>query len=113
MPSRPVPTEVPPDVAPHLPGLYAALLEQRRFRTDQLAGLDAETPTDDAHAEVLVTLRRGARVALADIDAALARLRHGRYGRCVRCDVAIPLERLEILPAVALCMACQRPESGA
>ena len=112
MPSRPlpVPTEVPPDVAPHLPALHAALLEQRRFRTDQLVGLGAEAPADDVRAEVLLTLRRAARVALSDIDSALARMGDGRYGRCVYCDATIPLERLEILPAVALCMACQRPE---
>jgi RNA polymerase-binding transcription factor DksA len=37
-------------------------------------------------------------------------MRSGRYGRCVHCEATIPLERLEILPAVALCMTCQRPE---
>jgi RNA polymerase-binding transcription factor DksA len=34
----------------------------------------------------------------------------GHYGRCTHCDATIPLERLEILPAVALCMTCQRAE---
>ena len=108
VPSAPAPS--PADLARHLPALRAALLEQRRFRADQLNQLQAEVPTDDAREEVTLTLRRAARVALADIDAALARMREGRYGRCVHCDTTIPLERLEILPAVALCMSCQRPE---
>lgn len=34
----------------------------------------------------------------------------GTYGRCVRCGAAVAVERLEILPAVALCMTCQRAE---
>jgi DnaK suppressor protein len=108
IPSAPAPS--PADLAGHLPALRAALLEQRGFRAEQLNQLQAEMPTDDAREEVTLTLRRAARVALADIDAALARMLEGRYGRCVHCDATIPLERLEILPAVALCMACQRPE---
>jgi RNA polymerase-binding transcription factor DksA len=107
-PSAPAPT--PADLTVHLPALRAALLEQRRFRAGQLGDLRAEAPTDHAREEVTLTLRRAALVALADIDAALARIRDGRYGRCVHCHTTIPLERLEILPAVALCMACQRPE---
>ena len=102
---------IPADIAHQLPALRAALLEQRRFRADQLGELRAEAPTDAAREEVALTLRRAARVALADIDAALARMREGRYGRCVHCDTTIPLARLEILPAVALCMTCQRPET--
>ena len=113
MPALPVPAPTPPDVARHVPGLRAALLEQRRFRTDQLSQLRAEAPADDAHAEVVATLRRAARVALTDIEAALDRMAAGRYGRCVNCDATIPLERLEILPYVALCMTCHRPDPAA
>lgn len=113
MPALPAPAPTPPDVARHLPALRAALLEQRRFRTDQLAQLRAEVPGDDAHAEVVATLCRAAGVALTDIDAALDRMRAGRYGRCVNCEATIPLERLEILPYVALCMTCHRPQTAA
>jgi DnaK suppressor protein len=96
------------DLREHVPALRIALLQQRRFRTEQLAGLRATVPADPAQEEVAETLRRGARIALAGIDAALDRMDVGRYGSCVRCAVPIPLERLEILPAVALCMTCQR-----
>jgi DnaK suppressor protein len=109
-PFAPAPT--PADLTDHLPALRAALLEQRRFRAGQLRELQAETPIDAAREEVTLTLRRAALVALADLDSALARMRAGRYGRCVQCDATIPLERLEILPAVALCMACQRPDAA-
>jgi DnaK suppressor protein len=98
------------DLDQHLPALRAALLQQRRFRIEQLDDLRRSAPGDDpAKEEVAETLRRGARVALDGIEAALDRMRHGRYGSCVRCSAPIPVERLEILPAVALCMTCQPP----
>jgi DnaK suppressor protein len=97
------------DLHKHLPALRTALLQQRRFRTEQLAGLRATVPAaDPVQEEVTDTLRRGARIALAGIEAALDRMDRGRYGACVQCATPIPLERLEILPAVALCMTCQR-----
>jgi len=108
VPSAPAPT--PPDLLRQLPALRVALLDQHRFRTDQLSRLRAEVPADDARGEVTASLRRAGRVALADIEAALDRMRTGRYGRCVACAGTVPLEQLEILPAVALCMDCQRAD---
>jgi RNA polymerase-binding transcription factor len=106
------------DLDRHLPALRSALLQQRRFRIAQLADLrkasqdDAAREHDDAaQEEVRATLRRGARIALAGIEAALARMDRGGYGACVECAAPIPVERLEILPAVDLCMTCQSPAS--
>lgn len=45
---------------------------------------------------------------LAAIDAALARLDEGTYGRCTSCHREIPFERLEARPWAALCIDCQR-----
>jgi DnaK suppressor protein len=95
-----------PDLDHHLPALRSALLQQRRFRIEQLADLRRSAPGDPAKEEVAQALRRGAEVALAGIEAALERMEHGRYGACVRCAAPIPVERLEILPAVDLCMTC-------
>jgi DnaK suppressor protein len=95
------------DLNRHLPALRSALLQQRRFRIEQLADLRTASPDDPAQAEVVETLRRGARIALRGVEAALARIDRGTYGTCVRCDAPIPVERLEILPAVDLCMTCQ------
>lgn len=101
------------DLRDHLPALRMALLQQRRFRIEQLADLWAAAPADPVQAAVTETLRHGAAVALAGIRAALARIDRGTYGRCVRCDAAIPVERLEILPAVDTCMTCRRTEDPA
>ena len=45
---------------------------------------------------------------LAAVDAAIARLDDGSYGRCVRCGNLIAPERLEALPWAAHCIECQR-----
>jgi DnaK suppressor protein len=85
-----------------------ALVEQRRFRLEQLAELGtAESAVPDQLGEVTAALQIAANAALTEIDAALGRLRNGSYGRCLGCQRPILPERLEILPAVALCMQCQ------
>jgi RNA polymerase-binding transcription factor DksA len=47
-----------------------------------------------------------ARVRLDDIDAALARLRAGVYGRCEQCAENISPQRLDARPAARLCIRC-------
>ena len=54
-----------------------------------------------------LALRDRAVARLAQVEAALARLDAGTYGRCTTCDVAIPAERLAALPWAALCITCQ------
>ncbi|MEZ5946474.1 MAG: TraR/DksA C4-type zinc finger protein [Hyphomonas sp.] len=53
-----------------------------------------------------VPVRRCAERDLARIEAALARMSHGRYGFCLTCDSQIGLPRLEADPAEALCADC-------
>jgi DnaK suppressor protein len=100
-------------VTADLPSLRAQLLEQRRFRTEQLHDLSASAAdrsaltSNDPRDDVADALRAGAISALSEIEAALTRVEIGRYGRCEMCECPIPLERLEILPMAALCMPCQ------
>ena len=94
-------------ITDHLPELRSALEQQRQFRVDQLAAKTA-TAADLPRLQVAVAVGTAAAAALADVEAALHRIDEGSYGTCEHCDVAIPLERLEILPMVRLCMRCQR-----
>ena len=55
-----------------------------------------------------LALREHTRTAVAAVEAALARLDAGTYGTCTACGRAITTERLEALPAAALCIDCQR-----
>lgn len=42
------------------------------------------------------------------INAALARLRQGTYGECLRCGEPVGLERLRVSPEVTLCRECSQ-----
>jgi DnaK suppressor protein len=54
-----------------------------------------------------LALRDRAVQHLAQVDAAIARLEGGTYGRCIRCGRDIPPGRLEALPWAAHCIDCQ------
>jgi DnaK suppressor protein len=43
---------------------------------------------------------------LEDIDAALQRIRDGRYGLCLACGGPIGLQRLRAIPEARYCLAC-------
>ncbi len=43
---------------------------------------------------------------LAQVDAALERIREGQYGTCVNCGKSIPKRRLEVLPYTPFCIDC-------
>ena len=92
----------------------AALREQHRFRLEQLAELSATdgVPGDPVD-EVRAALWDAATHALAEISAALERIETGTYGECLACAAPIAMERLEIVPMAAYCMACQRDREGA
>jgi DnaK suppressor protein len=92
----------------------AQLAQQRRFRTDQIHQYevrDLTRPGSGADREVSDTILQGARLALAEIEAAQRRLSDGRYARCVDCAGPVSIERLEVLPYVARCLACDRARS--
>ena len=44
---------------------------------------------------------------LARVEAALLRLRQGKYGSCLQCGQPIPWERLQVQPDAPRCAACQ------
>jgi DnaK suppressor protein len=73
---------------------FRVLLEEQRadcVRQRELALAEAATSMPDP-----VALRRAASMLLTieEIDAALHRIVDGTYGRCTRCGVDIPIERL-------------------
>jgi DnaK suppressor protein len=101
-------------------GIRAALLEERARVVAELEEDDVEAPGPmtygsqaAAAAHVFeqqrdLALRDHNRQHLAAIDAALARLEAGTFGRCTSCGHEIPTERLEARPWAALCIDCQR-----
>lgn len=58
--------------------------------------------------EMALTRRKAVINRIQALQEALVRVREGTYGRCSRCGAQIDPERLEILPATTLCVACAR-----
>ena len=116
---------IAPDL-PTPPGLDLAAMRERLL-AERAALLDASTGSAESRnpvaldqssvgrlsrmdamqqqAMALATERRRA-VALARIDAALARIAAGDYGWCVQCGEAIAPRRRALDPAVPTCIAC-------
>lgn len=97
------------------------LERHREFRREQLA---VETPVNvtcpslsssvrDATRvpelrEVAASIVAGAQHALANIEAALLNMDHGRYGICDSCEANISVSLLEAIPETLLCLDCQQ-----
>jgi DnaK suppressor protein len=125
------------EVVVALPVNTRVLLEEERRRTesrlvaltadyDGIVAASRDTNADDEHDPEGATiafersqvgaLLAQAREHLAEVDAALARLAAGTYGRCGHCDRAIGSGRLQARPAVRLCISCaskDQPRSNA
>jgi DnaK suppressor protein len=79
----------------------SAVVELDQARTGRLSRMDALQLQAMANAG-----RERAAVELRRIDAALERIRTGRYGYCVECGEIIAPARLASQPAIALCVDC-------
>jgi DnaK suppressor protein len=96
------------------------LVERRAtlFRTvarveDDLRWLDTnveieveEEGQEENIARLLARLDDRGKAEIEAIDAALARIATGDYGRCVVCGNLIPASRLEAMPEAATCVGC-------
>ncbi len=96
------------------------LLEQRAalFRKvaqveDDLRWLDTnvepeveEEGQEENIARLLARLDDRGKAEIEEIDAALARIASGDYGRCEVCGNFIPAARLEAMPTAVMCVAC-------
>lgn len=110
--------------------LEETLREERAELLDQVADLQAEAGVDrwrgdgsgddpadlgtaSSERETAATLSDHARRLLGEIDEALRRIDAGTYGACTRCGQQIGFDRLDAVPAAALCLECKRrDESG-
>ena len=105
---------------PAAPDTRAALLAERRRVVAEIAdaevlapgqityGSQAAAATHVFEQQRDLALRDHNQLHLGAVDAALARLTAGTYGRCTSCGNPIAPERLEALPWAALCIDCQR-----
>lgn len=58
--------------------------------------------------EVLEGLGNAGNNEIAAIASALKRIKNGTYGVCVRCEIKISDERLDVLPHTSVCRTCAK-----
>ena len=90
--------------------LRQTLEKQHELHTDQLTTLavggdDPDNVSSDEYTRI--ALMASSRRAVSEIARALRRMAQGTYGVCERCEMAIPAERLEVLPHARFCSTCQ------
>jgi DnaK suppressor protein len=68
---------------------------------------DGEVADVDVQEDIELALIQIKQETLIRIDAALARLEAGLYGRCVECGCEIAEGRLRALPFAARCIECE------
>jgi DnaK suppressor protein len=68
----------------------------------------ADLGTDAFEQENTLNLLQNEEQVLADIAAALERVRQGSYGTCEECGAEIPEPRLRALPYTRYCVDCAR-----
>lgn len=93
--------------------LHASLTEEftaQNARLRELTELTADTG-DPREAHDRSALLAATRQNVERIDGALRRIADGTYGRCERCDTAIPVERLAALPHARFCVPCQERQN--
>ncbi|WP_148615546.1 TraR/DksA family transcriptional regulator [Nocardioides rubriscoriae] len=83
---------------------------------DEVVAASRDTNADDEHdpegatiafeRSQIDTLVRQAEHSLAEVEAALARLDAGTYGRCEVCGRPIDPARLEVRPTARTCVGC-------
>jgi DnaK suppressor protein len=109
------------DVVGQLRDLRRSTAERRsalRRDFDRIVEASQSVSTDDEHdpegstiaferAQVAALLDQAER-QLAELDAAVARVDAGGYGRCESCGGAIAAERLLVRPAATRCITCAR-----
>jgi DnaK suppressor protein len=71
-------------------------------------GDTVDEAVDDEFNNVNTQLAESESRELAQIEEALDRIRHGRYGICDGCEQEIPLARLQAVPYAMRCINCQR-----
>ena len=66
----------------------------------------AEQAVEMENSETMVALEDELSEQEREVERALARLDAGTYGRCTTCGEQVAAERLQALPAAAMCIDC-------
>lgn len=68
--------------------------------------------SNDVDIRLLETLGSQDVKRLKKVEAAIGRIRNGRFGLCAKCHKKVDQERLEAIPYAAFCINCQKGREG-
>jgi RNA polymerase-binding protein DksA len=71
---------------------------------------EVDIAADDIDRRMLEALGAAEMKRVKLIDNAIARIKTGKYGLCVKCGKRIPQDRLEAIPYALLCVDCKTEE---
>jgi RNA polymerase-binding protein DksA len=71
---------------------------------------EVDAASDDIDRKMIEALGAVEMKRFKAIDNAIARIRTGKYGLCVKCGKRIPQDRLEAIPYALLCVECKSAE---
>jgi DnaK suppressor protein len=93
---------------------HADLVKEDPFedadRLNDNAAIDGEASEQFGHARI-EAMQGEIIEAIANIEAALAKITSGTYGTCESCGNMIDTDRLAIEPAARFCMSCQQKQT--
>jgi DnaK suppressor protein len=81
-------------------------LNKEQNKTTSMPINMAELGSETSDQELTLTLLGSDKDALDQIEAAIARIEEGSFGRCEDCGGKIPKSRLEAIPYAAQCVQC-------
>lgn len=85
-------------------------LSQFNISSDRHVGDEIDAALDTDYGLINANLAEVESQELANIDAALERIREGTYGICEGCEKRIPVARLQAIPYARLCVKCQQEQ---
>jgi len=70
----------------------------------------ADIASDDIDRKMIEAIGTQELKRLKLIDAALTRIKQGKYGHCIKCSKRIPQDRLNAIPYAVMCIECKSEE---
>jgi RNA polymerase-binding protein DksA len=67
----------------------------------------ADIASDDIDRRMIEAVGSKELQRLKQIESAITRIKQGKYGRCVKCGLPIPQDRLEAIPYALMCIKCK------
>lgn len=87
--------------------LYERDLKAGQASTDEGTEDIVDRANNSYNRELMFSLSDTERNQLLAVDAALARIEEGTYGKCINCSREIGVKRLEAVPWARYCIDCQ------